>query len=247
MNNSQQFEIEPDDPLPNFEDRPFHYITDNLIINENNVEKAVAALKPGKSQGPDLIHPKCLKETKDYIIQPLTTIFQKSLDESLTPPIWKRANVSAIFKKGEKKKPSNYRPISLTSVPCKLMEKLVRDAIVNHMTENNLFSNAQHGFIKGKSCVTQLLEFMEEITQAIDNGDEVDIIYLDFCKAFDKVPHRRLLQKLYPWQSSFLGPRISYRQKTEGHSQRFAVNLEKRHQWYPTRQCTRASVIPSLH
>ena len=196
---STVFEIEPDDPLPNFEDRPFHYITDNLIINENNVEKAVAALKPGKSQGPDLIHPKFLKETKDYIIQPLTTIFQNSLDESLTPLIWKRANVSAIFKKGEKKKPSNYRPISLTSVPCKLMEKLVRDAIVNHMTENNLFSNAQHGFIKGKSCVTQLLEFMEEITQAIDNGDEVDIIYLDFCKAFDKVPHRRLLQKLYAY------------------------------------------------
>ena len=139
-----------------------------------------------ESQGPDLIHPKFLKETKDYIIQPLTTIFQKSLDESLTPPIWKRANVSAILKKGEMKKPSNYRPISLTSVPCKLMEKLVRDAIVNHMTENNLFSNAQHGFIKGKSCVTQLLEFMEEITQAIDNGDKLDILYLDFCKAFDK-------------------------------------------------------------
>ena len=196
---STVFEIEPDDPLPNFEDRPFHYITDNLIINENNVEKAVAALKPGKSQGPDLIHPKFLKETKDYIIQPLTTIFQKSLDESLTPPIWKRANVSAIFKKGEKKKPPNYLPISLTSIPCKLMEKLVRDAIVNHMTENNLFSNAQHGFIKGKSCVTQLLEFMEEITQAIDNNDEVDIIYLDFCKAFDKVLHRRLLQKLYAY------------------------------------------------
>ena len=73
------------------------------------------------------------------------------------------------------------------------MENLVRDEIMNHMTENDLFSNSQHGFIKGKSCVTQLLEFMEEITQAIDNGDEVDIIYLDFCKAFDKVPHRRLL------------------------------------------------------
>ena len=94
----------------NFEARPF---PDNLIINENNVEKAVAALKPGKSQGPDLMHPKFLKETKDYIIRPLTTIFQKSLDESLTPPIWKRANVSAIFKKGEKLSPykSDLRPM----------------------------------------------------------------------------------------------------------------------------------------
>ena len=75
------------------------------------------------------------------------------------------------------------------------MEKIIRDAIVKHMTENNLFSKAQHGFIKGKSCVTQLLEFLEDITQAMDNGDDVNIIYLDFCKAFVKVPHKRLLQK----------------------------------------------------
>ena len=103
------------------------------------------------------------------------------------------------LKKEKRKNPENYRPISLTSVPCKLMEKLVRDIIVRHMTENNLFSNAQHGFIKGKSCVTQLLEFLEDIMQSIDNGNGVDVIYLDFCKAFDKVPHRRLLQKLYAY------------------------------------------------
>ena len=65
------------------------------------------------------------------------------------------------------------------------------------MTENDLFSKAQHGFIKGKSCVAQLLEFLEDITQAIDNGEDVDVVYLDFCKAFDKVPHKRLLKKLY--------------------------------------------------
>ena len=64
------------------------------------------------------------------------------------------------------------------------------------MTLNNLFSEAQHGFIKGRSCVTQLLEFLEDITEAVDNGDEVDIIHLDFCKAFDKVPHKRLLKKI---------------------------------------------------
>ena len=196
---STVFEVEPDGPLPPFENRPFRYQTDNIVVTENDVEKSLAALKPSKSQGPDLFHPKFLKETKDNITKPLKTIFQKSMDESILPPIWKKANISAIFKKGEKKKPENYRPISLTSVPCKLMEKLVRDIIVRHMTENNLFSNAQHGFIKGKSCVTQLLEFLEDITQSIDNGDEVDVIYLDFCKAFDKVPHQRLLQKLYAY------------------------------------------------
>ena len=111
--------------------------------------------------------------------------------------IWKKANVSAIFKKGEKKNPGKYRPISLTSVPCKLLEKIIRDKIVKHMTDNDLFSKAQHGFIKGKSCVTQLLAFLEDITQAIDNGEDVDVVYLDFCKAFDKVPHKRLLKKLH--------------------------------------------------
>ena len=64
------------------------------------------------------------------------------------------------------------------------------------MTSNNLFTNAQHGFIARKSCVTQLLEFMEDITEAIDDGKEVDVIYLDFCKAFGKAPHRRLLKKM---------------------------------------------------
>ena len=93
------------------------------------------------------------------------------------------------------------------------MEKIIRDAIVKHMTENDLFSKAQHGFIKGKSCVTQLLEFLEDITQAIDNGEDVYIVYLDFCKAFDKVPHKRLLKtihgygirgKIYNWVKEFL-------------------------------------------
>ena len=104
--------------------------------------------------------------------------------------------MTAIFKNGERSKPSNYRPISLTSVPGKLMERIIRDALVNHMTTNKLFCEEQHGFIKGKSCATQLLEYMEDFTAAIDQGYEVDVIYLDFCKAFDKVPHKRLLAKI---------------------------------------------------
>ena len=71
------------------------------------------------------------------------------------------------------------------------MEKLIREKLVDHMTSNNLFSNTQHGFISGRSCITQLLEYIEDLTEAIDNSEDVDVIYLDFCKAFDKVPHRR--------------------------------------------------------
>ena len=76
------------------------------------------------------------------------------------------------------------------------MERLVRNAIVEHMTVNNLFSDCQHGFIKGKSCITQLLEFLEDITVSLDNGKDVDAIYFDYCKAFDKIPHKRLIKKL---------------------------------------------------
>ena len=113
-----------------FKDRPYVQPLEHTFIAGKDVEKVLSALNPSKSQGPDLFHPKYLKETMDFIIQPLQTIFQKSLDEGILPTIWKKANISAIFKKGEKKKPGNYRPISLTSVPCKLMEKLIRDATV---------------------------------------------------------------------------------------------------------------------
>ena len=87
------------------------------------------------------------------------------------------------------KKTENYRPISLTSVAGKAMEKIIRDKLVNHMERNNLFNKSQHGFVSGRSCTTQLLEFMEEATQALDRGEDVDVIYLDFAKAFVKVPH----------------------------------------------------------
>ena len=140
-------------------------------------------------------------------------MFSKSLAESKIPDIWKRANVTAIHKSGDKTNSENYRPISLTLVACKLIERLIRDKIVDHMTQHNLFSPYQHGFIPGKSCITQLLETLEEITDAMDQGYDVDIIYLDYTKAFDKIPHKRLLKKLwgyrirgkiYSWTKDFL-------------------------------------------
>ena len=136
-----------------------------------------------------------MKECKNSIVPPLTTISRKSLQESVLPDIWKQANVTAIYKKGDKTKPENYRPISLTSVPCKLMKRIMRNQIVEHMTRNNFFSPFQHRFISGKSCVTQLLEYLEDLTEALDQDEDVDIIYLDFSKDFDKLPHRKLMKK----------------------------------------------------
>ena len=189
------FAVEGPEALPEFEDRNLAEPVANIDINGTNIAKVIDKLKASKSQGPDQIHPKLIKECKDSLNKPLEIIFKKSLENCQLPSIWKQGNVTAIFKSGQKNKPENYRPISLTSVHGKLLERLIRDILVKHMEENNLFSKAQHGFITGRSCSTQLLELMEELTETLDSNGDVDIIYIDFKNAFDKVPHKRLLKK----------------------------------------------------
>ena len=188
------FAVEGPEALPEFEDRNLAEPVANIDINGTNIAKAIDKLKASKSQCPDQIHPKLIKESKDPLNKPLEIIFKKSLENSQLPSIWKQGNVTAIFKSGQKTKPENYRPISLTSVLGKLLERLIRDILVKHMEENNLFSKAQHGFITKRSCSTQLLELMEELTETLDSNGDVDIIYIDFKNAFDKVPHKRLLK-----------------------------------------------------
>ena len=146
--------------------------------------------------GPDQMHPKFLKETAKNIAEPLTKIFQKSIETRKIPNTWKLANVTPLHKKGPKQQVTNYLPISLTSIICKSMEKFVKDSLMNHMESNQLFTNGQHGFRKGRSCITQLIEVMEDWTEHLDNHNSVDAIYLDFQKAFDTVPHHRLFTKL---------------------------------------------------
>ena len=99
-------------------------------------------------------------------------------------------------KKGKKTSPSNYGPVSLTVNICKVFESIVRDEMIKHLEEFALIKDSQHGFIRFKSCLTNLLIFMEEVTNYLDSGYPVDVIYFDFQKAFDKVPHRRLIDKL---------------------------------------------------
>ncbi|CAM5134540.1 unnamed protein product [Natator depressus] len=101
-----------------------------------------------------------------------------------------------VFKKGSRGDPGNYRPVSLTSVPGKLVVTIVKDKIVRHIDEHNLLGNSQHGFCKRKSYLTNLLEFFEGVNKHVDKGDPLDTVYLDFQKAFDKVPHQRLLSKI---------------------------------------------------
>jgi hypothetical protein len=168
----------------------------DIKISAEDVETVLNKLRVNKSPRPDGIHPRGLKELKDALILPLKIIFNKSLCEGKVPDDWKKANVTPILKIGNKKDLRNYRPISLTSVICKLLESLIRDKIVNHLEDNSLILNSQHGFRKHRSCLTNLIEFFEGVTNIYDVGKPVDIVYLDFQKAFDKVPHERLMAKL---------------------------------------------------
>lgn len=168
----------------------------DIVINKEDVYKRLQALNPNKSPGPDGFHPRVLKELAAELSEPLALVFEKSLRNGILPSDWKEAQVTPLFKKGERCSPGNYRPISLTSVVCKVMEGIVRDKVIEHLTENRLLSECQHGFVSGRSCTTNLIATLEDWTDMLDEGSAVDAIYLDFAKAFDSVPHERLLRKL---------------------------------------------------
>ena len=160
---------------------------ESLEVTENKVKAKLDKLKPFSAPGPDCLSPFILKELSNELCKPLAIIFNRSLKEKYVPVEWKNANITPIFKKGSRFEPGNYRPVSLTSVICKVLESLIRDCIVEHLKENELIFPSQHGFVNRRSCLTNLLEYFEKITELIDQGNSVDILYLDFAKAFDKV------------------------------------------------------------
>ena len=127
----------------------------------------------------------------------LQLIYQGSLDSGKLPSIWKEANVSPIFKKGDKSDPANYRPISLTCVLCKVLEHIVASSISRHFTEQNILFDLQHGFREKRSCETQLIMLVDKLAKNMQAKKQTDLILLDFSKAFDKVAHEKLLLKLH--------------------------------------------------
>ena len=178
-----------------FEGREFDYLG-QLIVTPTMVAMKIRDMKDNKSPGVDGIPPKLLLEIVEQISIPLATVFNLSLEEGIVPLEWKEANIIPLFKKGSRNKSENYRPVSLTSVICKLLERLIKDHLVDFLVKNKLINPSQHGFLKARSCLTNMLCFLEDVTKWLDEGSPVDIIYLDFKKAFDKVPHQRLLLKL---------------------------------------------------
>ena len=182
----------------NFPDCDFEveHLLNELTVSEDQMFKVLNGLNPSKSPGPDLIHPRVLKELAPQLAHPLTMLFTKTLKQGKIPRKWKVAEVRPIFKKGNKASPNNYRPVSLTSIVCKVFECFVRDALYNHLISNNLLSKDQFGFCQGRSCVTQLLATIHDWMLNLDNKIPTDAVYLDFSKAFDSVPHGRLVHKL---------------------------------------------------
>ena len=169
---------------------------DTFIISPEMVLKKLTELNPNKTPGPDGWHPFLLKQLAVQLALPLSILFQQSMSEGILPTDWLNACITAIHKKGDKSLPGNYRPVSMTSIICKIMESLVRDQLVEHMERNNKFSAFQHGFVPLGDCSTNLLICVEKWVEILESNDCVDVVYTDFSKAFDSVPHQRLLRKL---------------------------------------------------
>ena len=193
---SSVFVREPLGPLPQHCYTSDYDSCGDVIIDVNDVEKELKSLNIYKSFGPDNIHPKLLRalSRNTSFVNSLTELYRKCVIERRIPGIWKTANVVALHKKDSKKDPLNYRPVSLTCILCKVYEKFVRKHILNHV-ERKININ-QHGFVNKKSCFSNLLETVDAVIELLEAGHPVDVFYFDFCKAFDSVPHYRLLTKL---------------------------------------------------
>lgn len=167
-----------------------------IHFTESKVKEALKNMKIDSSPGPDDIPTILLQKCSDTIGSRLSAVMQECMDLGRIPEQWKMSTVTPLFKKGNRHKPENYRPISLTCNPLKCMEKIMVKELTAFFLENNLIPPSQHGFLPGRSTSTNLLECLNDWTKNHDNNHPTDIIYLDYEKAFDKVPHNLLLGKL---------------------------------------------------
>ena len=167
---------------------------DSITVSEFEVQSLLSSLSPSKATGPDGIPAYILKRCSKVIAPSLTVLFELSLQQGVFPSEWKSANVVPIPKKGDAHEVTNYRPVSLLSQVSKVLERLIFRH-VSSFIKDSLY-DIQHGFRCNRSCVTQLLNVFHDLGRALDSGNEIDLLYLDFAKAFDSVSHSKLLFKL---------------------------------------------------
>ena len=169
----------------------------NIVFDEEDIIEAIDQISPTAAAGPDRFPALLLKMCKHSLAKPLYLIWRRSLDTGEIPSVLKRANIVPIHKGGSRGEPANYRPVALTSHIIKLFERVLRKHIVAYMEENALFNPGQHGFRNGRSCLSQLIAHFDYITQLLENNLNVDVVYLDFAKAFDKVDFLVTMRKLH--------------------------------------------------
>ena len=179
---------------------PFSSMGD-ITVDPKGVTKLLDGLNIHKASGPDGLNARVLKECSNEISPTLALIYNESLARGDVPDEWRQANVSPVFKKGEKYDAANYRPVSLTCICCKTLEHILVSNINKHLALDSILADCQHGFRSQRSCETQLVQFVHDIISNLDGAvnrghKQTDLIIMDFAKAFDKVPHRRLLHKL---------------------------------------------------
>eukprot|EP00061_Rhincodon_typus_P003592 g20467.t1 len=158
-------------------------------IKREVVFSFLKSIEVDKSPWPYGIYPRLLRGARKEIAGALTMIFVSLVATGQVLEDWRAANIVPLFKKGNRDNLGNYRPLSLTLVVGKLLERIQRDRIYKHLEKHGLIRDSQHGFVRGRSCLTKLIEFFKEVMKAIDEDRAVDVIYMDFSKAFDKVPH----------------------------------------------------------
>ena len=216
---SKQFESVysvDDGSEPDFENRTEFLCPENNLISRLDIMERLDKLNCTKAPGRDQVTQYVLKNCSEELSLALEIIFKRSLEEGEIPKEWREASITPIFKKGSKLEASNYRPVSLTSVCCKVLEGIVRERITSHLIKHKLISPSQHGFVKEKTCVTNLLECQHVVSGLLNENKSVDVLYTDFEKAFDKVSHTKLIiklraygvrEKLLEWVKSFLRDR----------------------------------------
>ena len=207
------FTKDPDFEVPKIK-RPC--FDENFVVCEEDIINAISEIAADSACGPDGVPAVLLKSCATELAVPIALLWNESFRNGTVPEFYKQTFVSPLFKKGDRAKAANYRPVALTSHVVKIYERVLRKAMVEFIDENELLCDHQHGFRSGRSCLTQLLSHFDDVLSHLCNGADTDAIYLDFAKAFDKVDHQLLIKKLrryhfsehlIAWITSFLTDR----------------------------------------
>ena len=170
--------------------------TREVDISDSSIKESIAKLSMNSAARPDGIPAILLQKCAESVARPLANLWKATLYSGVVPARLKEGNVTPIFKGGKKRDSANYRPVVLTSHVAKIFERVVADKLMTHLDKEGLISDSQHGFRRGRSCASQLLQHYQGLLRALESGCDENVIYLDFSKVFDKVDPGLLLCKL---------------------------------------------------